>query len=184
MSTLFSTGEKARTSYMLGDHCINWVTLPALWSVITFLFCFFQLFVFQDMISLCRPACPRTCFVDQAGLKRMKICLPQIVRIKSVHHTTQPGFNFQSELCACYARDINYYLCQHLPSFTRKHWQVGRSILNDAPKPNSTVKVEFVKIQAKIWYHSFLKEAWVRGGRVGIVVTRMHEALRSTPSTT
>jgi hypothetical protein len=37
-----------------------------------FLFCFFCcccLFVFRDRVSLCRPGCPGTHFVDQAGLE-------------------------------------------------------------------------------------------------------------------
>jgi hypothetical protein len=48
-------------------------------------------FVFEERVSLCSPGCPRTHFVDQAGLelrdRPASFCLP-IVETKGVH---KPG---------------------------------------------------------------------------------------------
>ena len=43
--------------------------------------------VLEDRVSLCSPGCPRTCYVDQAGLKRsVCLCLPS-ARTKDKYST-------------------------------------------------------------------------------------------------
>jgi hypothetical protein len=49
-------------------HLHYWVTLPYQQQLVGWSICLFGL-VFWNRISLCGPGCPRTCFVDEAGLE-------------------------------------------------------------------------------------------------------------------
>jgi hypothetical protein len=54
-------------------------------------FFFFFFLVFQDRVSLYSPGCPRTHFVDQAGLKLRNLPASQVLGLK-VCATTFPFF--------------------------------------------------------------------------------------------
>ena len=52
------------------------------------------LFVSVDRVSMCSPGYPETCYVEQAGLRLIKTCLPQPSKCgsKAVHHQNYLGF--------------------------------------------------------------------------------------------
>jgi hypothetical protein len=66
-----------------------------MWRVFVCLFVcfvlFFVLFCFQDKVSLCRPVCPGTHYVDQAGLKLkiLPVSTSQVLGLKACATTSR-----------------------------------------------------------------------------------------------
>jgi hypothetical protein len=78
-----------------------------LFSFFLLLFSFFLL-VFRDRVSLCRPGCPGTHFVDQAGLKlrNSPASASRVLGLKACATTAQLAFIF-----------IFIFSCSFLTSF-------------------------------------------------------------------
>ena len=62
----------------VGEMC----SIPTANERLTLFICLFSL-VFRDKVSLCSPGCPRTHFVDQAGLELRDLPTSQVLGSKA-----------------------------------------------------------------------------------------------------
>jgi hypothetical protein len=121
------------------------------WCVCLFVFVFF-VFVFQDRVLLCRPGCPGTYSVDQAGLELRN--LPASASQVVCHHTRlwcvflrEPTFLFSScgiHACVaqgremrrrCSAPDSDFFVFFLIRYFLHLHFQC---YLKSPPYPPPT----------------------------------------------